>query len=97
MFSFKTVALYEMWITEFIFLTQDTDIIIDRIKKSTRELEQGPIGKKLSSAEKREYLVNTVCADSIHIIYLPCTGISYYVSNSNDDDTCTNNVSTKTF
>jgi len=57
----KTVALYEMWITEFIFLTQDTDIIIDRIKKSTRELERGPIGKNLSSAEKREYLVNTVC------------------------------------
>ena len=50
-----------MWITEFIFLTQDTDIIIDRIKKSTRELERGPIGKNLSSAEKREYLVNTVC------------------------------------
>jgi hypothetical protein len=97
MFSFKTVALYEMWITEFFFLTQDTDIIIDRIKKSTRELEQGPIGKNLSSAEKREFVVNTVCTDSIHIVCLPCRGISYYVSNSNDVDTRTNNVSTKTF
>jgi hypothetical protein len=42
------------------FLTQDTDIIIKRIQKSTRELEQGPVGRNLSSAEKRKFLVNTV-------------------------------------
>ncbi|CAM0151248.1 unnamed protein product [Urochloa decumbens] len=38
---------------------KDTDIMIDRIKKSTRELEQGPTGKNLSSAEKRKFLINT--------------------------------------
>ncbi|CAO2143108.1 unnamed protein product [Urochloa humidicola] len=39
---------------------KDTDIMIDRIKKSTRELEQGPVGKNLSSAEKRKFLINTL-------------------------------------
>lgn len=50
---------------------KDTDIIIDRIKKSTRELERGPIGKNLSSAEKREYLVNTLLGleDSREVVY----------------------------
>ncbi|CAO2145419.1 unnamed protein product [Urochloa humidicola] len=41
-------------------LAKDTDIMIDRIKKSTRELEHGPIGKNLSSAEKRKFLVNNL-------------------------------------
>jgi hypothetical protein len=43
------------------FFTQDTDTIIKHILKSTRELEQGPVGRNLSSAEKRKFLVNTVC------------------------------------
>jgi hypothetical protein len=51
-------------------------MIIDRIRKSTRKLEEGPVGKNLSSAEKRKFLVNTVCTDSIDIIHLPCTKIS---------------------
>ena len=76
MFSFKTVA-YEMWITEFFFLTQDTDIIIDRIKKSTRELEQGPIGKKIIFGREKR----------ISCQYCMYVQIAYYVSNSNDDDT----------
>ncbi|PAN41089.1 hypothetical protein PAHAL_8G013500 [Panicum hallii] len=50
---------------------KDTDIIIDCIKKSTRELEQGPIGKKLSSAEKRQFLVDTLLGleDSREVVY----------------------------
>ncbi|RCV36277.1 hypothetical protein SETIT_7G305800v2 [Setaria italica] len=50
---------------------KDTDIIIKRIQKSTRELEQGPVGKNLSSAEKRKFLVNTLLGleDSREVVY----------------------------
>ncbi|OEL21838.1 Pentatricopeptide repeat-containing protein [Dichanthelium oligosanthes] len=39
--------------------------------RSTRELEQGPIGKNLSSAEKRKFLVNTLLGleDSREVVY----------------------------
>nr|CAB3459209.1 unnamed protein product [Digitaria exilis] len=58
--SYKQLRLLRCELKNFIFFSQDTDIIIDHIKKSTRELEQGPIGKNLSSAEKRKFLVNTL-------------------------------------
>lgn len=61
-----------MGIKQSIFVKQDTGIIVDRIRKSTRELEQGPVGKNLSSVEKRKFLVNTVCSDSIDFICLCC-------------------------
>ncbi|XP_062204624.1 pentatricopeptide repeat-containing protein At4g18975, chloroplastic-like [Phragmites australis] len=50
---------------------EDNDIIIDRIQKSTRELKQGPIGKNLSSAEKRKFLINTLLdlEDSREAVY----------------------------
>lgn len=50
---------------------KDTDIIIDRIRKSTRKLEEGPVGKNLSSAEKRKFLVNTLLSleDSREAVY----------------------------
>ncbi|KAJ1264624.1 hypothetical protein BS78_08G013900 [Paspalum vaginatum] len=50
---------------------KDTDLIIDRIQKSTRKLEQGPFGKNLSSAEKRKFLVNTLFGleDSREAVY----------------------------
>ncbi|TKW13868.1 hypothetical protein SEVIR_5G129800v4 [Setaria viridis] len=50
---------------------KDTDIIINRIQKSTRELEQGPIGKNLSSEEKRKFLFNTLLGleDSREAVY----------------------------
>ncbi|KAL6597460.1 hypothetical protein ACP70R_046900 [Stipagrostis hirtigluma subsp. patula] len=51
--------------------TTDNDLIIDRIQKSTRELKQGPIGKNLSSSEKRKFLVNTLLnlEDSKEVVY----------------------------
>ncbi|KAL6640525.1 hypothetical protein ACP70R_008875 [Stipagrostis hirtigluma subsp. patula] len=51
--------------------TTDDDLIIDRIQKSTRELKQGPIGKNLSSVEKRKFLVNTLLnlEDSKEVVY----------------------------
>ncbi|XP_062197989.1 pentatricopeptide repeat-containing protein At4g18975, chloroplastic-like isoform X1 [Phragmites australis] len=51
--------------------SKDNDIIIDRIQKSTRELKQGPIGKNLSSAEKRKFLINTLLdlEDSREAVY----------------------------
>ncbi|CAL4897117.1 unnamed protein product [Urochloa decumbens] len=50
---------------------KDTDLIIDRIRKSTRELEQGPIRKNLSAEEKRKFLVNTLLSleDSREAVY----------------------------
>lgn len=50
---------------------KDTNIILDRIQKSTRELEPGPIGKNLSSAEKRKFLVDTLFSleDSRESVY----------------------------
>uniref|UniRef100_A0A0E0MBW7 Pentacotripeptide-repeat region of PRORP domain-containing protein n=2 Tax=Oryza punctata TaxID=4537 RepID=A0A0E0MBW7_ORYPU len=41
-------------------LMKDDVAIIERIKNSTKELRQGPVGKNLSSAEKRKFLVNTL-------------------------------------
>uniref|UniRef100_A0A0E0MJ23 Pentacotripeptide-repeat region of PRORP domain-containing protein n=1 Tax=Oryza punctata TaxID=4537 RepID=A0A0E0MJ23_ORYPU len=41
-------------------LMKDDVAIIERIKNSTKELSQGPVGKNLSSAEKRKFLVNTL-------------------------------------
>ncbi|KAG0519885.1 hypothetical protein BDA96_08G025000 [Sorghum bicolor] len=48
-----------------------TDVIIDRIRKSTGKLEEGPVGKNLSSAEKRKFLVNTLLSleDSREAVY----------------------------
>jgi hypothetical protein len=39
---------------------KDDVAIIERIQNSTKELRQGPVGKNLSSAEKRKFLVNTL-------------------------------------
>ncbi|KAG8050752.1 hypothetical protein GUJ93_ZPchr0009g1123 [Zizania palustris] len=38
---------------------KDDDAIIDRIQNSMKESKQGPVGKNLSSAEKKKFLVNT--------------------------------------
>ncbi|KAK3119619.1 hypothetical protein QOZ80_9AG0672890 [Eleusine coracana subsp. coracana] len=50
---------------------KDNETIIDRIQESTRGLKQGPIGKNLSSAEKRKFLVNTLLnlEDSKEVVY----------------------------
>jgi hypothetical protein len=80
------------------FFAQDTDTIIKHIQKSTRELEQGPVGRNLSSAEKRKFLVNTVCTlfAKKHCMYTAhmysLINIAYYVSNV--EDTHDNNVLT---
>uniref|UniRef100_A0A0D3HQU1 Pentacotripeptide-repeat region of PRORP domain-containing protein n=1 Tax=Oryza barthii TaxID=65489 RepID=A0A0D3HQU1_9ORYZ len=39
---------------------EDDVAIIKHIQNSTKELKQGPVGKNLSSAEKRKFLVNTL-------------------------------------
>jgi hypothetical protein len=55
-------------IKEIGFALQDDVAIIKHIQNSTKELKQGPVGKNLSSAEKRKFLVNTVCTASFRIV-----------------------------
>uniref|UniRef100_A0A0D9XWE4 Uncharacterized protein n=1 Tax=Leersia perrieri TaxID=77586 RepID=A0A0D9XWE4_9ORYZ len=52
-------------------LVKDDDAIIERIQNSTRELRQGPIGKNLSSVERRKFLISTLLAleDSKEVVY----------------------------
>ncbi|KAF0918551.1 hypothetical protein E2562_025154 [Oryza meyeriana var. granulata] len=52
-------------------LVKDDDAIIKRIQNSTKELRQGLVGKNLSSAEKRKFLVNTLLdlKDSKGVVY----------------------------
>ncbi|XP_015697767.1 pentatricopeptide repeat-containing protein At4g18975, chloroplastic isoform X1 [Oryza brachyantha] len=52
-------------------LVKDDDVIIKRIQNSTEELKQGPVGKNLSSTEKRKFLVNTLLdlEDSKEVVY----------------------------